>query len=82
MSALIWEASENYSYARSTPDGRIVMGGEDDDTIVEPEARDALMPVKGGGGYAPSCTLCGRRRQRLRSLSGEALLGRPVMACH
>lgn len=43
---LIWEASENYSYARSTPDGRIIMGGEDDETIVEPEARDALMPVK------------------------------------
>lgn len=44
--ALIWEASENYSYARSTPDGRIIMGGEDDDTIVEPEARDQLMPAK------------------------------------
>lgn len=43
---LIWEASENYSYARSTPDGRIIMGGEDDDTIVEPDARDELMPAK------------------------------------
>ncbi|WP_424631464.1 NAD(P)/FAD-dependent oxidoreductase [Bradyrhizobium sp. SYSU BS000235] len=44
--ALIWEASENYSYARSTLDGRIIMGGEDDDTIVEPDARDELMPAK------------------------------------
>lgn len=44
--ALIWEASENYSYARSTPDDRIIMGGEDDDTIVEPDARDQLMPEK------------------------------------
>lgn len=44
--ALIWEASENYSYARSTPEGRIIMGGEDDDTIVEPDARDQLMPAK------------------------------------
>jgi glycine/D-amino acid oxidase-like deaminating enzyme len=44
--ALIWEASENYSYARSTPEGRIIMGGEDDDKIVEPDARDQLMPAK------------------------------------
>jgi glycine/D-amino acid oxidase-like deaminating enzyme len=43
---LIWEASEQYSYARATPDNRIVMGGEDDDAIVEPEARDRLMPAK------------------------------------
>jgi len=43
---LIWEASENYNYVRSTRDGRIIMGGEDDDTIVEPEARDQLMPAK------------------------------------
>lgn len=44
--ALIWEASEAYSYLRVTPDNRIIMGGEDDDTVVEPEARDALMPAK------------------------------------
>ncbi len=43
---LIWEASETYSYARTTADNRIVMGGEDDDTVVEPEARDRLMPMK------------------------------------
>jgi glycine/D-amino acid oxidase-like deaminating enzyme len=43
---LIWEASENYLYARTTADNRIVIGGEDDDSIVEPEARDALMPAK------------------------------------
>jgi glycine/D-amino acid oxidase-like deaminating enzyme len=44
--ALIWEASENYSYTRSTAEGRIIMGGEDDDKIIEQAARDALMPVK------------------------------------
>lgn len=44
--ALIWEASENYNYARTTTDNRIIMGGEDDDTVVEPEARDRLMPAK------------------------------------
>ncbi|CAN5122075.1 FAD-dependent oxidoreductase [soil metagenome] len=43
---LIWEASENYSYARTTRDNRIIMGGEDDDQIIEPEARDRLMPAK------------------------------------
>lgn len=44
--ALIWEASKSYLYARTTFDGRIVIGGEDDDSIVDPEARDRLMPQK------------------------------------
>ncbi len=43
---LIWEASENYLYARTTTDGRIIVGGEDDKHAVEPEQRDALMPRK------------------------------------
>lgn len=44
--ALIWEASENYSYARTTPDNRIIMGGEDDDRAIEPDERDRAMPAK------------------------------------
>ncbi len=44
--ALIWEASQNYCYARTTQDNRIVMGGEDDDQVIDPEARDQLMPAK------------------------------------
>ena len=44
--ALIWDASEQYNYLRATPENRILIGGEDDDTVVEPEARDALMPAK------------------------------------
>lgn len=44
--ALIWEASEAYSYARTTTDNRIIMGGEDDDQVIEPEERDGLMPGK------------------------------------
>jgi glycine/D-amino acid oxidase-like deaminating enzyme len=44
--ALIWEASHNYLYARSTAAGRIIAGGEDDSQAVEPDARDALMPAK------------------------------------
>ena len=43
---LIWEDSKDYLYARTTMDDRIIIGGEDDDTIVEPEARDGLMPEK------------------------------------
>lgn len=43
---LIWEASDNYNYARTTSDNRIIMGGEDDDTIIEPYERDSLMPAK------------------------------------
>lgn len=44
--ALIWEASEGYHYARTTADGRIIIGGEDEDDIVEPDARDALIAAK------------------------------------
>jgi glycine/D-amino acid oxidase-like deaminating enzyme len=42
---LIWEASETYNYARTTADGRIIIGGGDDDTI-DPAARDRKMPEK------------------------------------
>lgn len=44
--ALIWEASEDYVYARTTADNRIIIGGEDEDGIVDPDERDALMPAK------------------------------------
>jgi len=44
--ALIWEASNDYLYARTTAEKRIIIGGEDDDQVVDPDARDALMPRK------------------------------------
>lgn len=44
--ALIWEASDDYLYARTTADNRIVIGGEDDDSVTDPAQRDALMPDK------------------------------------
>jgi glycine/D-amino acid oxidase-like deaminating enzyme len=44
--ALIWEDSENYLYARTTSAGRIIVGGEDSDKIIEPDARDGLIPEK------------------------------------
>ncbi|MEI7874933.1 MAG: FAD-binding oxidoreductase, partial [Alphaproteobacteria bacterium] len=43
---LIWEASEKYLYARTTADNRIIIGGEDDNEIVDPTKRDELMPKK------------------------------------
>jgi glycine/D-amino acid oxidase-like deaminating enzyme len=44
--ALIWEASEDYLYARTTLDNRIIIGGEDEDAVTDPDERDALMPAK------------------------------------
>jgi len=44
--ALIWEDAERYLYARTTRSGRIIIGGEDSDTIVEPDERDRLIPEK------------------------------------
>lgn len=44
--ALIWEDSKDYLYARSTRAGRIIIGGEDSEQDVEPEARDRLIPQK------------------------------------
>lgn len=45
--ALIWEASRDYHYARTTADGRIILGGEDE-PIVDPELRDRLNAAKAG----------------------------------
>jgi glycine/D-amino acid oxidase-like deaminating enzyme len=43
--ALIWEASEPYLYLRSTADGRVICGGEDED-FSDPQRRDALTVKK------------------------------------
>lgn len=43
--AFIWEASDPYLYLRTTPDGRVVCGGEDEE-FQDEEARDALMAAK------------------------------------
>ncbi len=44
--ALIWEASKNYVYARTTWDNRIVIGGGDDNQVSSQDHRDRLMPDK------------------------------------
>ncbi|MBA8878620.1 NAD(P)/FAD-dependent oxidoreductase [Phyllobacterium myrsinacearum] len=42
---LIWEASEPYLYMRTTRDGRIIVGGEDEEFENEAK-RDAKLPAK------------------------------------
>jgi glycine/D-amino acid oxidase-like deaminating enzyme len=43
---LIWENTEDYLYARTTPGGRIIIGGEDSREIIAPDARDRLIAEK------------------------------------
>jgi len=43
--ALLWEASEPYLYARTTLDGRVICGGDDEEFAAEAR-RDALIPAK------------------------------------
>jgi glycine/D-amino acid oxidase-like deaminating enzyme len=42
---VIWETARPYFYARTTMDGRAIVGGEDEETA-DPRARDALIPEK------------------------------------
>jgi glycine/D-amino acid oxidase-like deaminating enzyme len=42
---LIWEAADPYLYLRTTPDGRAIIGGEDDG-YADDDRRDAQTPVK------------------------------------
>jgi glycine/D-amino acid oxidase-like deaminating enzyme len=43
--ALIWEASDPYLYLRSTTDGRVICGGEDEE-FADSQKRDALTAAK------------------------------------
>lgn len=45
--ALIWEASEPYLYLRTTEDGRVICGGEDED-LLDTEKRNSLTVRKTG----------------------------------
>lgn len=67
---LIWETARPYFYARTTRDGRAMVGGEDED-FADPESRDRLIPQKArllAGrfgelfphlGMTPACTWAG-----------------------
>lgn len=43
--AQIWQATDPYLYIRTTPDGRVICGGEDEDTD-DPIHRACAMPAK------------------------------------
>lgn len=43
--AMIWEAADPYLYARPTTDGRIIVGGGDED-FADAKRRDAMIPAK------------------------------------
>ncbi len=58
-STLVWEAAEPYLYMRTTPDGRLVIGGEDED-IDLPSYRAKSLPHK---------------TSRLRAKAGKLLPG-------
>ena len=53
---LIWEASDPYLYIRTTADGRVIVGGEDEDFDNE-AARDALCRPRSRGLQAKTKTL-------------------------
>jgi len=44
--ALIWEDAEHYHYARTTRAGRIIIGGEDSEEVIEPDERDRRIGQK------------------------------------
>lgn len=41
--AFVWEASDPYLYMRTTDDGRVICGGEDEE-FKDEARRDALIP--------------------------------------
>lgn len=43
--ALIWETGDPYLYARTTPQGQVIIGGKDE-PFQNPKKRDALIPSK------------------------------------
>jgi glycine/D-amino acid oxidase-like deaminating enzyme len=45
--SLIWESARPYLYLRTTEDGRALIGGEDE-SVVDPKKRDALIAEKSG----------------------------------
>jgi glycine/D-amino acid oxidase-like deaminating enzyme len=64
--ALIWEASDPYLYMRTTPDGRVLCGGEDRD-FADADKRDALTPHK-------AKRLSAKLHQRFPSLDSRAAM--------
>ena len=65
--ALIWEASDPYLYMRSTRDGRVICGGEDEE-FADERQRDALIADKVGDAVsqAEAAAAWPRHRARIR----------------
>ena len=61
--ALIWENSKDYHYARTTRAGRIIIGGEDSEDIIEPDARDRLIPRSPGFSRKACCAMADREHR-------------------
>jgi len=78
---LIWEDSKDYHYARTHVDGRIIFGGEDDPSLVEPAARDAAVPVKTERLAQKLAALWPRAFARHRLSVGRHVRFDPTMAC-
>ena len=70
--ALIWEDAEDYLYARTTRAGRIIIGGEDSTEIIEPEARDRLIPEKSRAAGAEGSRRSGRPQTPISNSAGPA----------
>jgi glycine/D-amino acid oxidase-like deaminating enzyme len=54
---VVWEAAQDYLYARTTIDHRIIVGGEDETSIIEADDRKAAAPGKVGAILARLKTL-------------------------
>ena len=64
---LVWQTARPYLYARTTPDNRIMVGGEDV-PFRDPEHRDALVPAK-------AATLLEKVRRLFPRIEMEAAYG-------
>ena len=68
----IWEAADPYLYLRSTTDGRVICGGEDEEFSDE-KTRDALIPRKAAAIGRKLKRLLPRTRNNARVRMGRCL---------
>ena len=83
--SLIWESSRPYIYGRTTPDNRIMVGGEDD-PFRDPEHRDARVPKKAARLLAKARRLFPRIEMEVAyawaGTFGETIDGLPFIGPH
>ena len=77
--ALVWEASDPYLYARHNAEGRVILGGEDEE-LTDAASRDRKIGMKAE-------TIRRKFNRLYEGFDGEAefawsgFSGRPVMGC-